>query len=298
MSVKLSRYIFRRIGGRIVPIRAGAKVVDLVKGVSKTAQKKIKLFLSNREATLSKSGKIKKYVSHSGTEFMEAFMRKSGAVRFSQNDRETVFSYTKKLTEGQRRKLMDFAGQSDEIVAGVHGKYTKGADYIKIGENDRSFSSIREFLSHPMSRKGIDTPKTLSQIKSQRKLGEKAILKFGKTYDPKEAGYILPTGTALDFSGRSQGAGIEAFGKRYMDHREVSDIVKLPFTKNPSIKETKMILRQAQLDRKQSARKLHRITTLKQDISRIGHSKNLSSVKKDMLKTLNDLIKQKRMRKK
>ena len=42
---------------------------------------------------------------------------------------------------------------------------------------------------------------------------------FGVTTNPREAGYILPDGTMLDFSGRRFGA---SGGERTMDHREIA----------------------------------------------------------------------------
>lgn len=69
---------------------------------------------------------------------------------------------------------------------------------------------------------------------------QKAIDTFGTTRDYREAGYILPDGTMLDFSGRHQTGDYERVGtgyrpvagqrdwmagERYVDHREISDIV-------------------------------------------------------------------------
>ena len=51
--------------------------------------------------------------------------------------------------------------------------------------------------------------------------------KFGRTYDIREAGYVLPDGTMLDFSGRHElfGADDSAIrGSRATDHREISKI--------------------------------------------------------------------------
>lgn len=50
--------------------------------------------------------------------------------------------------------------------------------------------------------------------------------KFGTTNDMREAGYILPDGSMLDFSGRHQVEGDASFlnGDRTVDHREISDI--------------------------------------------------------------------------
>lgn len=52
----------------------------------------------------------------------------------------------------------------------------------------------------------------------------KAIEHFGLTDDPQEAGYILPDGTMLDFSGKNEGNPDNAVyraGMRSRDHREI-----------------------------------------------------------------------------
>lgn len=54
---------------------------------------------------------------------------------------------------------------------------------------------------------------------------QKAIQYYGTTSDFREAGYILPDGTMLDFSGKKDGGPP---GKRSIDHREVADILDLP----------------------------------------------------------------------
>ena len=58
------------------------------------------------------------------------------------------------------------------------------------------------------------------------KIFDAAKSKFGTTYDMREAGYILPDGSMLDFSGRHQVEGDASFlnGDRTVDHREISDI--------------------------------------------------------------------------
>ena len=60
------------------------------------------------------------------------------------------------------------------------------------------------------------------------KIFEAAKEKFGTTYDIREAGYILPDGTMLDFSGKHElDAGTDASflnGQRSTDHREISKI--------------------------------------------------------------------------
>ena len=48
---------------------------------------------------------------------------------------------------------------------------------------------------------------------------------FGITKDPLEAGYVLPDGEMLDFSGRHEGSDERDIkGQRYSDHREISQI--------------------------------------------------------------------------
>lgn len=56
---------------------------------------------------------------------------------------------------------------------------------------------------------------------------QKAVQYFGTTSDFREAGYILPDGTLLDFSEKKNG-GLP--GMRTMDHREVAEILCLPQT--------------------------------------------------------------------
>ena len=51
--------------------------------------------------------------------------------------------------------------------------------------------------------------------------------KFGTTYDMREAGYILPDGSMLDFSGKHQVRDADTSflnGRRTVDHREIEDI--------------------------------------------------------------------------
>ena len=60
-----------------------------------------------------------------------------------------------------------------------------------------------------------------------RNIGEELIEKakkyFGTTNDIREAGYILPDGTMLDFSGKNT-LGRKAAGKRGLEHQEISKI--------------------------------------------------------------------------
>lgn len=84
---------------------------------------------------------------------------------------------------------------------------------------------------HSLARKGIktnidgtrrfDVSNFVSRGEINQNLINKAIEKFGLTDDFLEAGFILPDGTMLDFSGKNIG-GIA--GKRALDHRDITTI--------------------------------------------------------------------------
>ena len=66
--------------------------------------------------------------------------------------------------------------------------------------------------------------------------------KFGTTYDMREAGYILPDGSMLDFSGKHQVRDTDTSflnGNRTVDHREIADIA-YDFDENETGVETDM----------------------------------------------------------
>jgi hypothetical protein len=52
------------------------------------------------------------------------------------------------------------------------------------------------------------------------KMFQKAIRRYGTTVDPNEAGYIIPSGSMLDFSGKREGG---EHGTRAYDHRQVHE---------------------------------------------------------------------------
>jgi hypothetical protein len=85
------------------------------------------------------------------------------------------------------------------------------------------------------------TPNTMFSLRAAQdsQIMERAAAKYGVTRDPNEAGYILPDGRMLDFSGRSEissgGATSrgEPFseenvaGKRWLDHRDLDGVMDL-----------------------------------------------------------------------
>jgi len=55
--------------------------------------------------------------------------------------------------------------------------------------------------------------------RGRTRLFERAVKRLGLTVDPREAGYVLPSGKMLDFSGRRLGS--RERGRRVLDHSEV-----------------------------------------------------------------------------
>ena len=62
--------------------------------------------------------------------------------------------------------------------------------------------------------------------KESKELFDAAKERFGTTRDLREAGYVLPDGAMLDFSGRHMVSGDSSFlnGRRSVDHRDIADL--------------------------------------------------------------------------
>ena len=62
--------------------------------------------------------------------------------------------------------------------------------------------------------------------KESKELFDAAKERFGTTRDLREAGYVLPDGSMLDFSGRHQASGDTSYlnGERTVDHRDIEDL--------------------------------------------------------------------------
>lgn len=95
----------------------------------------------------------------------------------------------------------------------------KSADPVTYDDNGNVIP-----LSERFNPKKEDIRYRLSE--ETTKIFDAAKAKFGTTYDMREAGYILPDGSMLDFSGRHQVEGDTSFlnGDRTVDHREIADI--------------------------------------------------------------------------
>ncbi len=94
-------------------------------------------------------------------------------------------------------------------------------DAVLEGQRDVKVDAIVEEVGEVL---GVQPKFSLSEETTQ--IFDAAKAKFGTTYDMREAGYILPDGSMLDFSGRHQVEGDASFlnGDRTVDHREISDI--------------------------------------------------------------------------
>ena len=101
-------------------------------------------------------------------------------------------------------------------------------DYEENGNADEFVEKIKSVIGEntedyaPYTVGGVKY--SLSEETTQ--IFDAAKAKFGTTYDMREAGYILPDGSMLDFSGRHQVEGDASFlnGDRTVDHREITDI--------------------------------------------------------------------------
>jgi len=226
MAAKLSRYVFRRIGGRIVPIRVGAKKSSKG-GFSSKMFRKVKTMLTNKELSLSKAGKFKKKTQLSGTDYMNAFIKKTGAARVSVSDDFMIIDVETALTSMQRSKLFKL-GKGKEIF------HNTGSSY-----------NFNEAIRQAIKNK----PKT-PNTETAKKIIDKSLKRYPTGGADSATGYVLPSGKRLDFS-----SGHSGYGVRDIDHRDVSDLVDLPRSKNIPKKDLNRELRYAQGDRKSKARK-------------------------------------------
>lgn len=82
-----------------------------------------------------------------------------------------------------------------------------------------------KILSDYLKSAGL-TKESSEALNLSNNMLQEAIAYFGTTYNPNEAGYILPNGDMLDFSGKREG-GTE--GSRAEDHRAVERFVNEKF---------------------------------------------------------------------
>lgn len=275
MSVKLGRVVFRKIGGRIIPIRIGAEAKTLaagLKGVSSKAVKQLKLLTSQGRAAI-KSGKLVSAEAPSSSEAMMKFVEKTGAIRFHKSGDSLNLDFLRKLSSEQKMTIASNVPRPSAIYADA-----------KSGSGE--FKSLGDFVRSHLQWGS----KEFKPSKIAEKLQSKAIKEYGLTGNIDEAGYIFRDGSMLDLSGKRMGGPP---GTRSLDHREISHLVKVN-PKKLSDREISWGLSSAQMARKASASKLHEITTLKSDIGKIGSDFELADIKKSMIKELNRLVSAKR----
>ena len=111
MSVKLSRYVFRKIGGRIVPIRVGAKT-DSIRGVSRHALRALDKVrnkkIDKKVADFTKNSVVKNKVFHGTNATFRKFSHDKigsslgtsmGRGFYFSNKKSDALSYGKKVKE-------------------------------------------------------------------------------------------------------------------------------------------------------------------------------------------------------
>lgn len=131
------------------------------------------------------------------------------------------------VAEARARNQQRLAGNklsSNPVDALIDNAITTGYDIYK-GTKD-----FAEWSGKMIKKLGDEIKPHLEKVFAQIKtmpdhaLTKSAIKEFGTTKDINEAGYLLPDGTMLDFSGKNQGAGASARGHRYLDHRDIGQV--------------------------------------------------------------------------
>ena len=218
MSVKLGRVVFRKIGGRIVPIRVGAESKTIaagIVGVSKAAIKKAKLLFQTKSFKIGKSGNILKLAEEGSTTAMIKFMDKTGAIRFDNNS--GLVDMVRKPTLDQKMTLAAAMNRKPTYV-----DITSPKGVTKASDSFDSFSQALKSGIFSKASKNIPMNGGKRDIEAT-KLYRKAKGILGLTDDPREAGFITRGGKMLDLSGKRDGG---PGGVRYLDHREVSQLIK------------------------------------------------------------------------
>lgn len=201
MTVKLSRYIFRKINGRIIPIRKElGEASKTVASYSRSAVKKLNLLLKSDDVVLTKKFNLRKRQEFTPSMAMNKFMNESGHIRIHSSSDNLNIDMNTKPTMRQIEKLKEISeGKSISFDSPK-----KSGDAFSVSDALRRMAGLK------------DTPVT----KQSAKLSEKALDRYGETYNPDFAGYINKEGSMLNFH---QGSGM-----RDLDHRDVSDLVSKP----------------------------------------------------------------------
>lgn len=118
----------------------------------------------------------------------------------------------------------------DQMLPSFVKKYTKkwGAEVGEVTMPDLEENNTMHAVNvtDSMRESVMQGQPKFSLSEETTQIFDAAKVKFGTTNDIREAGYILPDGSMLDFSGRHQVEGDASFlnGDRTVDHREIADI--------------------------------------------------------------------------
>ena len=120
----------------------------------------------------------------------------------------------------------------DQIVPKAAGKLGKpfgaNVEVVELPETGQQLSiPVTEKMKESV-QEGMPLFRTIDNVPSDnQQIFDAAKEKFGTTLDMREAGYILPDGSMLDFSGKHEVRGTDTSfldGERTVDHRGISDI--------------------------------------------------------------------------
>ena len=98
--------------------------------------------------------------------------------------------------------------------------YIEGAEYY-IDKINTSIQRLQENIETIKNRVREDISQEVSEDRKITSLINEAVREFKTTTDINEAGYIMPNGKMLDFSGKREGA---SGGGRPIDHRAIARI--------------------------------------------------------------------------
>ncbi len=169
--------------------------------------------LSDRLNAVTKE--LEKLRAEGKTEEADALVKlnKGLAEAVINNDTDDYGNYQKLMGEVEARNVSARINMTPE-----ERRATLLSETEDVAREDQIFLS--EGVEMAMSQPKYSLSEETTQIFDAAKA------KFGTTYDMREAGYILPDGSMLDFSGRHQVEGDASFlnGDRTVDHREIADI--------------------------------------------------------------------------
>jgi hypothetical protein len=156
------------------------------------------------------------------------------------------------LDEGQYQTWLEEGAHPEDLPEEAHGRFWEAlrktypkipdeqVDALVTLEETRAQAlgltleeDITQYYQPEIGKEEVPPAGALEQRNPEQRqqIAQKAIAHFGETQDPREAGYIFPDGTLLDFSGKKEPIPANLTidfdyrkGGRHLDHREIGQI--------------------------------------------------------------------------